>query len=246
MPLIPFPNVPSYPGVPSLVRLGNVPVVIQVALGEVQTLLASAMQQALQWGIFDSNGNRLGLAGGGANGLFQSVITTLAGTNGPTLSTNSFELTKETRISDFVVEKGSFATYNKVLLPAEPIVTLALQGLVSDRIVFLKALNDAIESTNLYSVVTPEVVYHNYSLERMNLVRRAERGATLLMVEISLKEIKQISAAFSTIQIPTPITDPQNPAATPQSNSGLVQPQAPPTSVLKSLSNAFPALLGGS
>ncbi len=243
MSLIPFPAIPNYPGVPALVRAANVPPVIQVGLGEIQTLLASAMQQAQQWGIFDSNGNQLGLVPGiGPTNFLQSIFAFITGTATPVLSTNAFELTKDTKISDFPIEQGSFATYNKVILPTEPVVTLALQGSVADRTAFLNLLTAACESTDLYSVVTPEVVYVNYSLERMNLMRRADRGATLLLVELTLKEIRQISAAFSSIK--TPIAVPQNAAATPQSNSGLVQPQNPPTSVLKSLYNLWPALQG--
>lgn len=224
MPLIPFPDVPFYPGVPALVRAANVPPGIQVALGEIQTLLASALQSAQQWGIFDNNGNQLGILSNGGNGLFQSIIASITGNGGPVLSTNAFELTKDTKISDFPIEGGSFATYNKVILPVEPVVTLALQGSASDRTTFLNLLNAACESTDLYSVVTPEVTYVNYSLERMNLVRRAERGATLLMVEITLKEIREVSAVLTTVAI-TPINMPQDPGATPQTSSGIVQPQ---------------------
>jgi hypothetical protein len=240
MPLIPFPDVPEYPGVPALVRGANIPPQIQLGLGEIQTALASAMQSPFQWGIFDTNGNQLGLLGGDANSLFQAVVLSMSG---PTLSTNAVEFTKETRISDFPIEQGSFANYNKVQLPAEPVVTLVLGGSVADRTIFLNLINAACNSTDLYSVVTPEVTYVNYSLERYNLVRRADRGATLIIVELVLKEIRQVSAAYSNVQ--TPINEPQNPAATPQTNSGLVQPQAPPQSVLKSVTNLWPGLEGG-
>ena len=240
MPNIPFPNVPPYPGVPQLVRSLNIPPAIQVSLGIVQSLLASAVNNPTQWGIFDANGNQLGLLPNG-NSLFQSIASLVTG-GGPILSNNSTEFMRETRISDFPVEMASFASYNKVQLPANPTVTLALSGSESDRTAFLNSINAACVGTDLYSVVTPEVTYYNYSVERYNYVRRAERGASMLVVEISLKEIRQVSAAYSTVQ--TPISTPQNPAATPQSNSGLVQPAAPPQSVLKSLVSLFPSLSG--
>lgn len=242
MPNIPYPDIPLYPGVPPLVRRAIFPPGLQIALGEIQSILASALHQSTQWGIFDALGNQLGLLPGDGSGLFKSIIASITGNAAPVLSTNAFELTKDTKISDFPIEQGSFATYNKVIMPTEPVVTLVLQGSVSDRTKFLNLLNAACESTDLYNVVTPEVVYVNYSLERMNLVRRAERGATLIMVEVTLKEIRQVSASFSTIE--TPIAQPQNPAATPESNSGLVQPQAPPQSVLKSIYNLFPSFKG--
>ncbi len=237
MPNIPFPDVPPYSGVPALVRSGAIPPEIQISLGLVQSLLTNALQSAPKWGIFDSNGNQLGLATQG-NSLLQTIIQAIAA--GPILSNVSTEFVKETRISDFPVEMGSFASYNKVEVPANPIVTLALSGSATDRTTFLNQIDTACKSTNLYSIVTPEVTYANYSIERYSYQRKQSQGATLLMVEISLKEIRQVSAAYSTIQ--TPINQPQNPAATPQTNSGLVQPQPPGPSTLRSIANAFPSL----
>jgi hypothetical protein len=228
MPAIPFPNIPPYPGVPALVRSLNIPPVINISLGLTEALLLNSLQIETSWGIFDSKGNRLGLISG-ADKL-----------NGPVLSTSAFEFSKETKISTFPLEAGSFAAYNKVELPANPTVVLALAGNASDRAAFLNLINAACLSTDLYSVVTPEVTYFNYSVERYNYARRAERGATLLLVEIVLAEIRQVSAAFSTVQ--TPINSPQDPAATPQQSGGLVQPAPPDQSVLKQISNAFPAL----
>jgi hypothetical protein len=241
MPNITYPDVPQYPGVPALVRSNFIPPEVTVNLGLVQSLLASALQSATQWGIFDSLGNQLGINSQGS-GLFKSIIAVISGKAGPYLSTNAFEFTKETRISDFLIQKGSFANYNKVELPANPMVTLALAGTEAERTTFLNQIAVACVSTALYSVVTPEVTYYNYSLERYNYVRRAERGATLILVEISLKEIRQVSAAYSTVQ--TPINQPQNPAATPQTNGGSVQPAAPQQSTLKALYNLFPSLKG--
>lgn len=240
MPTIPYPNVPIYPGVPQLVRSLNIPPAIQVSLGIVQSLLASAVNNPTQWGIFDANGNQLGLLPNG-NSLFQSIVGIVNG-GGPILSNSSTEFMRKTRISEFPVEMASFASYNKVQLPANPTVTLALSGSETDRTSFLNLINAACVGTDLYSVVTPEVTYYNYSVEGYNYVRRAERGASMLIVEISLKEIRQVRAAFSTVQ--TPISTPQNTAATPQSNSGLVQPAAPPQSVLKWLGRLFPSLSG--
>jgi hypothetical protein len=233
MPFIPYPDVPPYPGVPALVRSLNVPPVIQIGLGLTESILLSALQSQTQWGIFDSHGNQLGATGESA-GIIQSILF------GSVLSTNAFEFVKETRISDFPVEQGGFANYNKVEMPANPVVTLALGGSEIDRTAFLNEIAAACISTELYSVVTPEVTYVNYSIERYNYVRRAERGATLLLVEISLKEIRQVSASYSSVQ--TPINQPQNANAVPQTNSGIVQPAAPDQSVLKQLANLFPKM----
>lgn len=238
MPTIPFPNVPSYPGVPPLPRSGNIPPAVSFTFGVLQQLIFDAIQSGVQWGIYDSNGNELGLVATSsqAGSLIVGIIS------GPILSTNAFEFAKEMRISDFPVEKGGFANYNKVELPANPVVTLALSGSSNDRTSFLNLIDAACKSTALYNVVTPEITYYNYSIERYTYVRRQDRGASLLMVEISLKEIRQVSAAYSTVQ--TPINKPQNPAAVPQSSSGMTNPQTPPVSTLKSIWNLLPGLAG--
>ena len=233
MPLIPFPDVPPYPGVPPLARSGDIPTPdIQMSLGEMQPMLASSMQSGVLWGVFDSDNNQLGISSQGAGGT------------GPTLSTSSIEFDKETTISDFPLEAdatgnnaASFASYNKVEHPADPKVTLVLSGSESDRTAFLNAIDDACISTDLYSVVTPTVTYYNYSIESYNYRRTSTQGATMLSVEIALKEIRQVSAQFSTVQ--TPINQPQNPDATPQTNSGSVQPQ----STVNTMAQQLPAMI---
>ncbi len=238
MPLIPFPNIPAYPGVPNLVRRANIPPVVTISLGLIQSVLASAMQSDVSWGIFDSKGNQLGgdpqnLGLGAA--LLQAGITG----GGSILSTVDFDYVKETRISNFPLEAGSFANFNKVEMPANPVVTLAFAGSEEDRAAFINAIDAACKSTDLYSVVTPEVTYVNYSLERYRYARKAARGATLIVMEISLEEIRQVSAAFTTA---TPIKAPQDPAATSAVDSGKVQATPPDQSVLKSISNYFQSL----
>lgn len=220
MPTIPFPNVPNYPGVPQIPRTGqNQPASgVTFGLGPTQPVLADSMQTQPQWGIFDAFGSQVGITS-------QDSI----------LSTSSFEFLKEMKTSDFPVQRGGFASYNKVERPANPTVTLAFQGSVGDRATFLNAIDAAVKSTGLYSVITPEVTYANYSLDRYSYMRRSERGVTLLIVEIVLTEIRQVSAQYFTVQ--TPINDPQNPAAVEPTSQGTVQPQDPSSSVLKSFAN---------
>lgn len=209
-------------------------------LGEVSTLLANSLQVQTQWGIFDSNGNQLGVSSSGGNSLFQSIVTSAIFGQGSILSTSSFEYRKETRVSDFPVQSGGFASYNKVILPGEPTVKLAFAGPPSDRTNFFNQLDKACGSTALYSVVTPEVTYHNYNIVDYSYMRRREEGANLIVVELHLREIRQVSASYSTT--PTPINQPQNPGANPSSSGGVVQPQQPDQSTLKSLTNNFPSL----
>lgn len=238
MPLIQFPSVPAYPGVPLLVRPAQIAIaqspVLAIGIGTVENILVGALQQAPQWGIFDSDGNQLGVNGTASNAIISALASQVTGQTAAVVSTFSFDYTKETRISSFPVEGGGFANYNKVEVPGTPVVTLILDGDEDDRTRFLEAIDAACISTDLYSVVTPEITYANYSVARYSYQRRANRGATLLMVEIALEEIRTVSATFSA-SATTSITNPQDPASTPQTNNGITQPSTPDTSTLKSL-----------
>lgn len=238
MSLIPFPNVPALPGVPAIRRAASISTPARAALGVLQGILWRAFQVDTRWGIFDKNGKPLanparftGIIGG---------ILDSAGI-GSTLSTGGMDYSKETRVSDFPVEKGSFASYNKVELPATPNVTLCLSGSERDRRKFLEGVDAACKSTDLYSVVTPEVTYIDYAIERYNYQRRQNRGATLLIVEIALKEVRQVSAAFTQANAGK-VESPKDAGATPAADTGKVQAKTPEVSTLKSIANKLPAL----
>jgi len=151
--------------------------------------LGMGLYQAMnpvQWGIFDSSRNPI---------YSPSKLTFIASST--RLSTAAMEYHKEARVSDFPVERGSFASYNKVEIPSQSIVVLCLSGSASDRAGFLKKLDAAAASTDLYSVVTPEATYINHTIERYNYSRRNSQGATLLTVEIFLKQVRQLTAPTS-------------------------------------------------
>lgn len=233
MPNIPFPSIPAYPGVPALVRpvqnaIAQVPV-LAVGLGSFASILGSALQQTPRWGIFDSAGNQLGLNSNANPSILSALESQLTGSTVPTLSTWGFDFVKEMQISGFPTEGGGFANYNKVELPANPVVTLALEGSEGYRTNFLNAIDAACKSTDLYNVITPEVSYLGYSMERYTYARRAQRGATMLIVDISMKEIRTVSATFTSVQ------SPQQASSTPEVNNGMTQPATSDTSTLKSL-----------
>jgi len=240
MPLIPFPSVPKLPGVPALPRSANFPPLLRAGLGLVQGMLWRIFQVQTRWGIWDSKGKPLGDPSK-FTGLIGNALEAVGFLGRSTLSTNSLEYSKETRVSDFPIERGSFAAYNKVELPASPVVTLCFQGSESERKSFLDALDAACKSTDLYSVVTPEREYQNYTVERYNYARHSSKGATLLTVEITLKEIRQVSAQY-TQSNKGQVDAPKDAGATPQADNGKVQAQTPPPSTLKSIANKLPGL----
>lgn len=235
MALFPYPNIPKLPGVPAIPRSPNFPAVAAVGLGIIQGALWRAFQVDTRWGIYDSKGKALGdpsTIGGVAGALMDSAGL------GSMLSTVAVDYSKETKVSDFPVERGSFASYNKVEAPSNPVVTLTVAGGESARRTFLEAIDKASKSTDLYSVVTPEKTYINYNVERYNYQRRNSRGTTLIIVEIALKEIRQVSAAYSK----KAVVAPKKVAATPSVDSGKIQSKVPKVSTLKSIVNKVPSL----
>lgn len=253
MPTIQFPNIPQYPGVPQLMRPVSAAIAsspaLSIGIGSAENLLITALQQAPKWGIFDSDGNQLGI-----NPNSQSVLQAITGTllsqltgnNPAVLSTFEFSYMREARVADFPIEEGGFASYNKVQIPANPTITLVLDGSENDRTTFLEAMESAAVSTDLYNVVTPEYVYVGYNIERYSYQRRSSRGVTLLMVEVSLKEIRQVSATFTTAS--SPILVPQDPNAGAQVNNGITQPAVPDSLALQgvnAISSMFSKLFNG-
>jgi hypothetical protein len=247
--LIPYPDVPVMLGVPNVPRLSVFSVeagisdlgtglsitggivnqtILQADLSSANSVIANSSQTAPQWGIFDASNAQLGENSG----------------DGTVLSTFSFDYIKETRVSDFPIERGSFASYNKVEMPSNPRVTMIMDGSLEYRKAYLAALDIACKSTALYNVVTPEAIYEKVNLERYTYSRRADKGANVFAVEVSLKEIRTATPGTTTATVP--INNPQNTAATPSVNGGIVQ--APVSSLDKVIqwgSNLYHSMFGG-
>lgn len=226
MPNIPYPNVPSLPGVPSLPRKAGVNIVARTSLGLIQGTLWRALQVSDKWGIVDSKGAPL-------FDTNSSFITEAIGLQS-SLSTVSLEFSANTSVSNFPVEQGKFATYNKVELPPELKVTLALTGSESDRAGLIATLVAAKESTELYTIFMPEVKFPSYTLQNYNFQRRSTQGANLLVVELSFLRVRQVSAQYTKS---SKVDAPKDPAAAPPVDSGKVQPKTPDQSVLKAAAN---------
>lgn len=103
----------------------------------------------------------------------------------------AFENVLDARISDYPVENGGFASYNKVITPYEIRVIMTCGGAVEDRQDFLKAIQDAWQSTTLYNFVTPECVYLDVNVTGVRQQRAPDRGNGLLALEVVLRKIRQ-------------------------------------------------------
>ncbi|CAG4888001.1 phage baseplate protein [Paraburkholderia saeva] len=204
MPILPvpeFPDVPALPGVPALARSATAQVaaginglLIRAGLGQFALGLSRSV-----WGIFDSGSLPIAIAD----------------------SVRSLEYQGDSRISDYPQEQGAFESYNKVQLPYNVRVALTCGGDEQRRANFLSAIEQAKKSTELYSVVTPEIVYNNANIVGVGYRRETRNGATLITAELHIEEIRVSAvAAFAN-------TDVQNPASADTVSQGQVQPGTP-------------------
>ena len=227
MPLIPYPAVPSYPGVPQIPRTGPGSPSINVSIASPDSGVVSQSTNELPWGIYTYPANQ----------------PLYAPNEGGTLSVLSFGFTRSMQVCDFPVEAdnanqgAAFASFNKVYQPANPVLVLALGGSEGEKIAFLAALDTACQSTALFNVYTPDASYSGSTgactMERYSYQRSAIRNATMLTVEVSMKQIMQVSASLSNVSNGSGTIDsPQSPSASSQVNNGITQTSAPPVSWL--------------
>ena len=188
-----FPNIPMVPGVPPIARSPAFPP------SELPPFVSSdspTIKSALgpqQWGIFDSNGT-------------------------PVIQSDSVvevDFANEYRISDYPIENGGFESYNKVATPFDARLIFTKGGNDSTRASFLASAASALQSLNLYSVLTPEVSYANANVIHYDYRRTAKAGATLITLEVWLREVRvTVTSRFT-----------KSTSATSPLNTGTVQAQ---------------------
>lgn len=193
-----YPDVPNVAGVPSVLRApGNVTIstdpslIVADAIGILQNVLTPV------WGVFDDTGLPVAVAD-----------TTLM-----------LEYMADSRVANYPQEQGAFGSYNKVQMPYRATVTLVCGRTVADREAFLAAIDTAKQSTDLYTIVSPEGTYANANVMAYDYRRTTRNGATLLIVNLHIEEIRQTgTAAFANTQ---------NPASADAVSQGQVQSQTP-------------------
>lgn len=147
------------------------------------------------WGIFGQNGIPL---------LLSDNVTSVKHQN-------------TSKVSNAPIERGSFASYNKVGDPFTVTVQMSKgSGGVFMRGAFLALLDALANSTDLFLVITPEAVYPNMAITGYDYAREASDGARLLKVNIHLAEVRQVEVKYTK-------TKPDGAQA--QQDGGKVQPK---------------------
>lgn len=210
--------VPDAPGVPPMVRVFQ-------ALDAVTILAADAamIARALgppQWGIFDQYGLPILVS--------DSVV--------------AIDYRREYRISDYPVEQGGFASYDKVAEPADLRVTMAVSGkgtllsnlltggaigslitgidvAANNRAQFLNELEARASTLDCVTVITPEQTYSGFNIIHHDYRREARNGMSLITVDIWLREVRVSATSV--------FTDTASPSGANAQAGGMVQATSP-------------------
>ena len=148
------------------------------------------------WGIYDKDGNLVIVAD----------------------NMMDFRYDNSSKISNFPTEEGSFATYNKVRSPFKAKVTMSVGGDSAAMAAFMATLDEVVNNTELYDVVTPERTYLNANIEKVNYARSHNKGVNCIVAHVELMEVRQVSPAYASVTI-----NAKKPQAKDQKKSGKKQ-----------------------
>ena len=177
-----FYNVPILAGVPSMVRAaGYTNPYLSTIMGAVQSAIFSYFSYNPFWGVLDSNGNPV-----------MSADTVL-----------NVDYRNDQRVSNFPVQEGSFASYDKINNPYSCRVSMAKGGKESERAKFIDDVDFVAKSLDLFTIVTPEKVYRNANVEGYDYSRTVDDGAYMYTVELRFTEIRQVTATYTTTETKT-------------------------------------------
>lgn len=191
-----FPNIPDLPGVPPLLRqAGQAQTVIRALTGDTNAI--RSLLQSQPWGIFNAKG--------------ESVLE-------PD-SIFAFDFHRGFQVSDFPIEGGEFASYNKVRRPYDLGLTVTKGGPLAERTLFQTKVEGLVSSLDLFTITTPENSYVNANLTDWSTRRTSESGVSMLTIDLVWRQIRIAPEADMTTERPLEAQD-----------NGAVQPVAPTTS----------------
>ena len=162
-----------------------------------------------QWGIYDLAGN--------------PVVSTV-GPGGMPGNIDSFlelKYSNNAKVSNFPVEKGQFATYNKTGTPYSPKVAVAVAGQGRMQ-TLMELVENELDTINLYNLITPERTYTSVTLEKYEYTRSAKGGKNLLHVMLTFVQVVEV---VPNQYSQTAIISPKKPAAKDKEGHGKEQVQ---------------------
>lgn len=116
-------------------------------------------------------------------------------------SMQEFAAEKSSRLPDEPIEKGSFATYNRIIEPRTITCKLAVEGSAAKLQSAIDRLTTLCENDEKVTLTTPEQNYPNMMLESFDYRRDVMSGRGILYVDLRFKEIREVKSAQTTTSV---------------------------------------------
>lgn len=117
----------------------------------------------------------------------------------------SLQYENKSRVVNAPIERGTFASYNKISDPWKATVQMSKgSGGALERGAFLAQLEILSKSTLRFIVITPEFVYKFANIDGYDLAREAKDGATLIKVNVHLEEIREVTVSYAEEEVTKP------------------------------------------
>lgn len=117
----------------------------------------------------------------------------------------SLQYENKRRVVNAPIERGTFASYNKISDPWKATVQMSKgSGGALERGAFLAQLEILSKSTLRFIVITPEFVYKFANIVGYGLAREAKDGATLIKVNVHLEEIREVTVSYAEEEVTKP------------------------------------------
>lgn len=192
---------PNFPGIPPLSRNQAIAGGALLASTGLQTLLDKL---APAWGIYKAGGVEKAITPDNFLGI---------------------EYVNSQHVSNYPIEKGAFASFNKVQNPFGAVVRISKGGSKADRATFLDTLESLLASTELLWLIAEDKQYKNVTIERFDYRRDSSGGAGIIVASVHFLEIREaIATKAQTAGQPSTTAAPAS-AQAPVGN-GQVQSQA--------------------
>lgn len=138
----------------------------------------------------------------------------------------SFTYKKMAEVSNFQVQGGKLASYNKVQLPYDSIIRITKGGTQAARQSLIRQLDAVQASLENFTIVTPEKSYLSANVVGYDLTRKDVGDAFFFSdVELYIKEVPATSAVYTTTGT-TSTTNAIQATAQPPQNNGVLQSSA--------------------
>lgn len=157
--------------------------------------------------------------------MMQGSIYSISGEDGNPIIGFKTLLKAEYRSKGAVVsepiELNSFAAYNKTTEPREYSFSVALQAPNNDFSSAVSKLEELKKGTELFSFVTPYLVFNSLTLEGYSTA--FETYTSMMVVDLECKEILQVEQGYTNVNVQSEATPISQESAADESNADTVE-----------------------